>query len=150
MGLREWFKRLVSGRPHIVIGSGESPYMLRWYLIPRNRWLNLYLHKFLSDDEDRALHDHPWWFVSLMIRGSYYETSEAAPSVFVSNIREAPSLAFRSATHRHKVALLRDLNGQPIPCWTVVLTGRNRREWGFWCPAGFVHWRKFLSQNGCE
>ncbi|SID67872.1 Protein of uncharacterised function (DUF550) [Mycobacteroides abscessus subsp. abscessus] len=66
--LRKWLRL----EPHQPIGAeGEAPYLLRWYVIPRNRWLNIYLHKFLRDDDDRALHDHPWWFVSLMLWGQY-------------------------------------------------------------------------------
>lgn len=51
-----WLRTLLSGKPHFVIGSGESPYLLRWFLIPRNTKLNIYLHKFLQSDDDRALH----------------------------------------------------------------------------------------------
>lgn len=34
----------------------------------------------------------------------------------------------------------------PIPCWTLVLRGPRRREWGFWPWWGrtFVHWKKYL------
>ena len=56
--LFNWFKTLCSGRPHFLISDQADPYLHRWYVIPRNRFLNLYLHKFLRDDEDRALHDH--------------------------------------------------------------------------------------------
>jgi hypothetical protein len=40
--------------PDQVIGGRERPYMLRWYLIPRNRFCNIYLHHFLRSDDDRA------------------------------------------------------------------------------------------------
>jgi len=30
--------------PDFVIGPFESPYMLRWYMIPRNRWFGIYWH----------------------------------------------------------------------------------------------------------
>jgi len=73
MGFRRWIGRLFSGRPHFYIGGTQRPYLLRWYLLPRNRWMNLYLHKFCRDDDDRALHDHPWWFVSVMLVGTYRE-----------------------------------------------------------------------------
>ena len=72
--LRDWLPQLLSGRPHKVIG-GPDPYLLRWHVIPRNRLLNVYVHKFLRSDDDRALHDHPWWFVSLILRGRYDEVA---------------------------------------------------------------------------
>lgn len=51
--LWRWFKILVSGYPHFYIGGIAKPYLLRWFLIPRNPWFNIYLHKFLCDDDDR-------------------------------------------------------------------------------------------------
>jgi len=131
-----WFHTLLSGRPHFYIGGQADPYMLRWYLIPRNRWLNVYQHKFMRDDDDRALHDHPWWFVSLVIRGGYREHLDAGASL----IRRACSVAFRPAAHRHRVALFPAADGGRRPCWTLIITGRKSRTWGFWCPKGFVPW----------
>lgn len=135
MMIWKWFKRLISGKPHLTIGGVEAPYMLRWYIIPRNPLLNVYLHKFMRDDDDRALHDHPWWFVSLMIRGRYVEWTP------LPKVRRAPSIAFRRATTRHRVTL------PAGPCWTLVITGRKAREWGFWCPKGFVPWHQFVDRN---
>ena len=140
---REWFRRLLSGRPHQVIGGPDDPYLLRWYVIPRNPVLNVYLHKFLRSDDDRALHDHPWWFVSLILRGRYDE-------VTMVNLREVRtrrnpgSIAFRAAEWRHRVELIR--RGLPsagqtweVPCWTLIVTGRRVRTWGFWCNR-VLHW----------
>jgi hypothetical protein len=44
--------------PDFIIGN--PPYMLRWWLLPRNPTFNVYYHRILRDDDDRALHDHPW------------------------------------------------------------------------------------------
>ena len=41
--------------PDFVVGAYQ---LERWWLIPRNRFLNVYLHRFDHSDEDRALHDH--------------------------------------------------------------------------------------------
>ena len=170
---RGWLRRLLSCEPHFIIGGRHRPYLLRWYLIPRNRFFNLYLHKFLRDDDDRALHDHPWWFASLILRGGYTEIvrddssdvlgyyrcsncgndqpfylqscANCGRSKRVSVLRRPLSLAFRRAEHRHRVVLHRDLEGNPIPCWTLILTGRKRRTWGFWCPRGFVPWQRFTA-----
>jgi hypothetical protein len=139
--LLEWLRKLLSGEPHFVIGQG-APYMLRWYLIPRNRFFNLYLHKFLRDDDDRALHDHPWWFISILLSGRYLELTDDATSPTGYRIidRQFGDMAYRPATHRHRVIL-----PMGIPCWTLCITGPRSREWGFWCPKGFVHWKDFTS-----
>lgn len=132
-----WFRR----PPDFVIGSAQSPYILRWYVISRNRWLNIYLHKFLRDDDDRALHDHPWWFISIMLRGQYTEIREEGSA---GSVRRAPSIAYRRATDRHRIVLQRNAQDRSVPCWTLVITGPRIREWGFHCPKGWVPWHQFV------
>lgn len=148
--IKKWLLGWLSGKPHFIIGDN---YLLRWYVIPRNSHLNIYLHKFLHDDEDRALHDHPWWFISIMIKGAYREVLGRNKIVD----RCAPSVAFRHAEHRHRVVLFRDRNDKKKPCWTIVITGRVVRNWGFHCPQGFVRWQDFTLESdygkvgkGCE
>ena len=143
-----WFCQFFTGRPHVIIGSSANPYMLRWYLLPRNHRINIYLHKFMRDDDDRALHDHPWWFASFMLKGKYIEWMPMPYTVLGQTViepqtRTAGSLAFRSAEHRHCVKLPRREDGSPIPCWTLVMTGPKTRLWGFHCPKGFVPWYEF-------
>lgn len=144
--LIKWAGGWLSGGPHFVVGNQQ---LLRWYVLPRNPWLNIYLHKFQHDDEDRALHDHPWWFVSILLRGRYSEV------VFVPGYeplvqyihRRAPSIAFRPAVHKHRVTLPHNTNGTLHPAWTVVITGKVTRVWGFWCPQGWVKWSDFLQKG---
>ena len=85
------------------IGGKENPYLLRWWVIPRNRFFNVYLHKFLRDDDDRALHDHPWLSLSVILKGGYVE--HTAKEV---RRREAGSIIFRRAKHAHRIELLRE------------------------------------------
>lgn len=143
-----WLPILLSGRPHQVISNHDAPYLRRWYLIPRNRWLNLYLHHFVGSDDPRGLHDHPWWFASLVLVGSYIEVTATG-----CTHRRGGSVAVRRATHRHRVCLPTDRRGREIPCWSLVVTGPHLREWGFWCPRHraeyrFIPWHQF-GAGGC-
>lgn len=144
-----WARRLVSGQPHQVIGDGPNPYMLRWDVIPRNRWLKVYVHKFLRSDDDRALHDHPWVFISLVLHGQYLEYTEQAPN---PHLRKRWSLAYRPAATRHRVALVSGFNADGSygmqPCWTLIVTGPKVREWGFWCWGRFVPWQEWGETGG--
>lgn len=137
------------------IGGSQNPYLIRWFLIPRNRWFNVYLHKFCRDDDDRAMHCHPWWFASIVLCGRYFEQLNFFELPRIE--RKVFSFAIRRPTDRHIVYLPKDADGKPIPCWTLVFTGPRIREWGFWCPKGFVHWKQFVDSTdegnvgrGCE
>jgi hypothetical protein len=62
--------RVTRRAPDFLIGGADDPYIRRWWVIPRNRWFNVYLHQFLRSDDDRALHDHPWANCSILLRGA--------------------------------------------------------------------------------
>ncbi|MDZ7823006.1 MAG: hypothetical protein U5K75_02470 [Ahrensia sp.] len=71
--LKRMTDRKVLSTPDLIIGGAEDPYMRRWFIIPRNRWFNIYLHEIVRSDDDRALHDHPWWSLSLVLDGQMLE-----------------------------------------------------------------------------
>lgn len=129
--------------PDFVIGPRETPYLRRWWLIPRNRWFNIYLHEIRRDDDDRALHDHPWWNVSIVLRGAYREITDT-----YRKIRSAGSVVLRRATDSHRLELPIGYYGPGIRyCWTLFITGPRIREWGFHCPKGWVPWRYFVDPD---
>ncbi len=136
--------------PNFIIGGEENPYLLRWYLIPRNRWFNIYLHCFVRSDDDRALHDHPWPNLSLLLDGFYDEIvpadcADPSGRTFAKH-RQPGQIVLRRATAAHRVVLFSNVNGIPKIVWSLFLTGPAQRDWGFWCPQRrFVHWKDFTS-----
>jgi hypothetical protein len=132
-----------------IIGTDDDPYLKRWFILPHNKWFNIYLHKFCRSDDDRALHDHPWVNMSLLIRGSYLEHMQDGSIV----LRSPWWPVFRKAEAAHRVELI-----AMQPVWTIFVTGRHRRSWGFHCPKGWVHWETFCEVRpggnavgkGCE
>jgi len=131
--LRAWIKPTRAA--DLAIGARDTPYLLRCYLIPRNRWLNIYSHEFRRDDDDRALHDHPWCSMSLAMSGTVCEIDADGRR----DIR-AGSFRFRSAQYAHRIALV---DGQPAE--TLFVTGPVVRSWGFHCPRGWVPWQVFTA-----
>ena len=129
--------------PDVVIGGHERPYLFRWYLIPRNRFLNVYLHYFLRSDDDRALHDHPWANMSILLDGSYMEHQIDAGGIHRKQLRKAGSWYLRlSGKIAHRIELHKG------PVWTLFITGPRYREWGFHCPdTGWVHWTDFTATD---
>jgi hypothetical protein len=134
----------------IIHGAQPGAYLRRWWIIPRNPILNLYLHQIVRSDDDRALHCHPWCNASLLLRGSYVEVlprSQAQPGWMdrypqhlLYAHRSAGELTGRLGHWRH---LLEILPHQP-ECWTLFLTGPVYRRWGFWCTRGWVYWRQYV------
>lgn len=167
------FDRIVMARaPDFVIGvdSDGGPYLNRWFLTRWRKWQhhrgritqtnptrwnrfmeraarllpNLYLHEFLRDDDDRALHDHPSFGVSLMLKGSYVEHTIAPGGIHRRRQIEAGSIRYLPTKHTHRIELLRNDDGTNRRCWTLFLFGPVIREWGFHCPErGWVHWKEF-------
>lgn len=139
--INRWCNKIISQRdPDVVIGDVANPYLLRWWILPRNRFFNLYLHRVLRSDDDRALHDHPWVNLSYIVEGRYNEVtaSKVFPGAYVRTVREAGTFKFRNATAQHRLELI-DGNA----CTTLFFTGPRLRQWGFQCPNGWVHWRDF-------
>ena len=173
-------KRFFHREPDVIIGGAERPYLLRWWVIPRNSYFNIYLHKFLRSDDDRALHDHPWASCSILLTGDYLEEVPACSrEAWLAGNRATMKLPrrrfhpyFRKPEAVHRVELLPEFEkvGFDIPrnrylyavksekpVWTIFLTGPWRRSWGFWCPQGFRPWREFTAADdsgatgkGCE
>jgi hypothetical protein len=139
--------RVTRRAPDFLIGGADAPYIRRWWVIPRNRWFNVYLHQFLRSDDDRALHDHPWANLSILLRGDYIEHTQAG-----TRWRTAGDVVFRkSGKFAHRIELpLNYASGDVFsecPCWTLFITGPRYREWGFHCPRGWVHWKLFTATD---
>jgi hypothetical protein len=127
----------------VAIGGWSNPYMLRWYVIPRNRWLNVYLHYFLRSDDDRALHDHPWWSVSWLLEGVLIEHRILDGGIHARQRYEAGKMKLRSARYAHRIEVL-----PGCFAWTLFITGPVIRKWGFHCPGGWRAWSEMGERDG--
>lgn len=154
--LFRWLSRKVRNRrpPDFIIGGDEGTYLLRWWLIPRNRFLNIYLHCFCRSDDDRALHDHPWCWASLLLKGEYTEHTIDAGGIHRRRIYSAGSLRAATGKHAHRI----ELHDSMDLVYTLFVTGPRYREWGFHCPTeGWIPWQRFTAADdagrtgpGCE
>ena len=159
MSLTSWLyrrcRRIADRRdPDYVIGGSAQPYLLRWWVIPRNRVFNIYLHLFLRSDDDRALHDHPWVNMSWLLSGAYREHTIAPGGIHLRREFRAGDVKLRRPRAAHRVEL------HAGPCWSLFVTGPVVRAWGFHCPEqGWVPWQRFTKSGegktgeigaGCE
>lgn len=130
-----------------VIGAPACPLLHRWTL--HLGGCKLMLHHFMPKTTDPDIHDHPWPFWILVLRGSYDDivpcpkckgervTGDdgtrysrcyrcAGSGTVLGEVMRAPKLRRRGATHMHRTRTYAE------GAWTVVLTGPKRRPWGFW------------------
>lgn len=144
-----------SRKADVIIGDG---YVERWMLYPKNRWRNIYIHRFNRSDDDGALHDHEPDNCSLILQGQYLEHFHVRPRMetlhwdedgnmsrrFLTYVEERleGDVVFRLAGTPHRVEL-RD--NQPVI--TMFLQGPRRRKWGFHCTSGFVPWDKYIDER---
>lgn len=124
--------------PDFMIGGAERPYMLRWYVIPRNRFFNVYRHVIKRSDDDRALHDHPWWSFSICLDGGMLEI---LPGAVRRQVRTG-DFVLRTAKAAHRLELR-----EGEVCETLFITGPKIREWGFHCPQGWRRWQDFVAKD---
>ena len=117
------------------LGLPECPYAHRTLL---NLGLfSVRVHEWHRSDDKRFLHDHPWHFVTLVLRGSYTDVSAAGRDVLT-----AGSIRYRRADHAHYVEV-------PVGgCLTILVTSKKVREWGFWMKGKFVRPLRFFGKFG--
>lgn len=117
------------------LGLPTCPYLIRWRV--ETKWGSVRLHHWISSDDPRALHDHPWDFVTFVIKGGYTDKNPTGEQHL-----KAPKVQYRSATHQHTVY------PDPGGAWTVVITGPKIRPWGFWVSGKFKKANKYFASHG--
>ena len=114
-------------------------YLKRWWVIPRNRFFNVYLHEFSASDP-ADLHDHPWVNCSIILKGSYIEHFHDR----TSRLRNRGHVVFRGATTLHRLELV------TRTVTTLFITGPVVRRWGFLTRAGWVHHESYPARRPGE
>lgn len=132
--------------PDVQIGRDDQglPYMERWHAIKRNRFFNIYLHLYYHDD-DRILHSHPWWSVSICVSGAlreyYTDTADGANRPELHKVRSVRlgDIVWRSADMYHRLEIA---GNRTI---TIFITGPKIKSWYFACKRGLIDWKNFVS-----
>lgn len=127
------------------IGANHiGSYMRRW--IFKHPWGTIRLHHILRSDEGRDFHDHPFSFLSIILWGSYVEVTPRVwdcmgeVDVPVGEVGERKRwLNWRIAEECHRLELEK-------PVWTLVFSGRYRRDWGFYTKDGWVHYQDYKGE----
>lgn len=121
---------------HIMADDGSS--YLRRMRIVETPWFGVFLHHIDSTDNDQDPHDHPWNFVSLVVRGGYTE-QVLALDANASYVRRWLTWSFHVMDRRHAHRITELVPGTV----TLILHGKRRGSWGFYTPSGFRDWSEY-------
>ena len=111
------------------ININGQPYLERYWL-GTYFGRTFYLHRFVSCDSERCLHDHPWNARAFVISGWYKEQRLkylCSKRGIISNIhtRKAGFFNRLSTTTFHRIITARENT------WTLFWHGKREKEWGF-------------------
>jgi hypothetical protein len=107
-------------------------YLFRLRII-QTPWFALYLHDIFEPDADRDPHNHPWSFISIVLRGGYterlYLDPVRRPKDYVERTYPRFSVHRMGRTTAHRIV-------EAAPgLKTLILVGpRSREGWGFFRP----------------
>jgi hypothetical protein len=92
------------------------------------------VHEILRSDTGRDPHNHPWPYITVILRGRYCESRYDDTGYLVSSKWHGPgSVLIRSAKDLHRLYL-----SPHTTVTTLFMTGRYRQKWGFRTHDGFV------------
>lgn len=103
----------------------------------------VYLHRFDGPDPRPELHDHPWPFVTMVIKGGYHELRKTIGREQTTHMehRRAWRPRVMRLTEAHTIVML-DKAGTR----SIVVCGRRQREWGFYTEFG-TGWKHYMDMD---
>jgi hypothetical protein len=148
-----------------------TPYLVRYTLLNLGI-ARIRLHHILQSDYD-CLHDHPWAFISIILKGGYFEftnkwdsgdwfVTKYLPRSYYEDCKYygPGAVLLRPAKWKHRLELRHKFPGlipailanetPLISCWSLVIMGPRTRLWGFWTRNGFVPWFNYDSRQKCD
>lgn len=118
-------------------------YLARLRII-QTPWFGIYLHDIYEPDADRDPHNHPWSFISIVLRGHYTERlyeHPAPPTEYVEQTHR------RFSAHRMGRRSAHRITEAAPGLKTLILVGPRRSNWGFFTPSSFVPWQQYEGQR---
>lgn len=124
-----------------INGPDGTLYLRRFTLLKLFGW-KLLLHRIARPDYSRELHDHPWSFITVVLRGGYVEQVESLDGEWAQFRANRPGrVRFNRLPFPHRVTEL--INGDS---WSLVIHGPDRREWGFYTDCGWMPWQQYCDR----
>jgi len=128
--LDRWLEKSTQNLPMRLISIDGNPYLER-YSLGKYFGVTFYLHRFLLNDSERWIHNHPWPnSVSFILTGCYVEErllSECPKKGLVTKHRTlaAPAINRILALDFHRIIEVKP------DTWTLFCHGKRTQSWGF-------------------
>jgi hypothetical protein len=148
--LVDWIIGRAQRTPYFHIVNGKDVYMSRWWLMPRwtlrvdehghlipKPWMpfSIRIHHIVRPDSDRDLHDHPFDYRTIILRGYYFEEDIYG----TRHLRHVGDTVKARAQTFHRIDSVSDGG-----VWTLFIMGRRINGWGFLVDGHKVPYRKYL------
>lgn len=149
----------------VIQRTKDVPYLIRWNIFGIGKdssFFSIKVHNILISD-DACMHDHPWAFLSIILKGGYVETAhiehikypmnsswkalqfdEKSRMWTVTRKFGAGAILYRPANWSHKLEI-----DPEKTAWTLVFTFRKIKKWGFFTPKGWLPWNKYSKEKDC-
>lgn len=102
----------------------KVPYLTRWRIF-QTPLCGVYLHKIGTPDPRDTLHNHPWAFTAIILKGGYLE---AIPDdTGYTKAKRVRWINIKRFNHSYHWIMSLDRT----PTWTLMFVGRRRRVWGY-------------------
>lgn len=105
----------------------------RLYLV-ECRWFGIAIHWINGPSVEEDPHDHPRSFLSIVLRGCYFETRRSQLG-WVRHFNYFKGVRWDF----HRIISVSEGG-----CVTLVFEGHKKRPWGFHTSEGWVPWREYL------
>jgi hypothetical protein len=137
------------GRHRIILDrQSKEPLLERYYLFLKDRkWFpfNVFVHRFHKSDPG-DVHDHPWPYFTLILKGGYYEwlpqfNSKGQKLGELQVWRGPGHFRLCGANSYHRIEL-----DPSVTAWTLFIPGPQKREWGFLVKGKWIHNEQYLSE----
>jgi len=127
--------KITAQLPCRLIDVNGSPYMER-YAMPKflrtalkRLGFTAYLHRFVSSDSERNVHDHPWpWAIAFVLTGRYIEQRVTGLDIengWISKLQTIRWFNRLGSLDFHCIT-------KPQPnTWTLFIHGPRTKSWGF-------------------
>lgn len=105
-------------------------------------WFGIYLHDIFEPDGDRDPHNHPWSFLSIVLRGRYVERVYPLPEYDLGQVVQKSHGRF--SIHRMDTESAHRIVYAATGLKTLIIRGRrNPKGWGFFTRHGYVPWQRY-------